>query len=260
MAKMFMEEGDLYCIEMKGEYKLFFHYLGNDRSCMGGAVIRVFSKRYDMDYVPDVKEIIKGDVMFYAHAFISDGIEAGVWYKVGNSKDLCLDKLSEVWFGKTLESIHIPADPPFDIVDIDRLRYWQLWKYNEPIVETDGEYPEEGLKLYSGLTYSYSRILEYAELGYYRDSAVEYEIIKRMPHEYANNYVRLKDYDLEYLFNFRGEEIVREIVLGNGESVSLYKESPESGVLRLNDMKFWEINWKEEDFISAEEFENLWKV
>ena len=191
MAKrVYVKRGDVYCIEMKGEYKLFFHYLGNDRSCMGGAVIRVFSKRYDMDYVPDIKEIIKGDVMFYAHAFISDGIDAGVWYKVGHSKDFDLEKLSHIWFANVRPEIYVNEVVPRRTIWVEPVKHWKIWKYNDIWIETNRLELLVDEKVFTGRIYPYASIMNYAEYGYYKNTAVEYEVIKRVPHEYADSYVK----------------------------------------------------------------------
>ena len=41
-----------------------------------------------MDYIPDISEIITGEVEFYAHTVLRIGIADSVWYKVGKSLEL----------------------------------------------------------------------------------------------------------------------------------------------------------------------------
>lgn len=259
MAKrVYVKKGDVYCIEIRGKYKLFFHYLGNDISCLGGAVIRVFKERYPMDYNPDIKQIIKGEVMFYAHAFIRDGIDAGVWYKVGNSKDFDLEKLGEIWFCNTNHSRYIQDITPALDIFVNEDENWWIWRYGSDHIRIDLPKVKLEERIFTGSVYPYKYIMDYAEYGYYKNTAVEYEVIKRVPHEYADSYVRRERFGIEYLYHFKGSHVIREIIRGNGKLVRLSVDCPSNGIFSLNPMEFGEINWENGDFRTAEEFDNIW--
>ena len=62
--------GDVFCAEIDGEFKAYFQYVANDLTQLNSSVIRVFKKRYPMDYVPVIEEIVKDEVLFYAHTVL----------------------------------------------------------------------------------------------------------------------------------------------------------------------------------------------
>ena len=105
MAKRIVTKiGDVFCVEVDGRYKQFFQYIANDLTCLNSSTIRVFQKEYPMEYKPVVDDIVKDEVMFYAHTVLRFGIQEGVWYKVGKSADLGLDGLNKILFGTPLPS------------------------------------------------------------------------------------------------------------------------------------------------------------
>ena len=62
--------GDVFCAEIDGQYKRFFQYFAIDSTQLNSSVIRVFKQHYPMDYIPDISEIIAGEVEFYAHTVL----------------------------------------------------------------------------------------------------------------------------------------------------------------------------------------------
>ena len=74
-----------------------------------------------MDYIPDISEIITGEVEFYAHTVLRIGIADSVWYKVG--KSLELGDYRDVFF-------RIDGD----IDRVERSVKWYVWKINEPFI------------------------------------------------------------------------------------------------------------------------------
>lgn len=225
---------------------------------MNGAVIRIFKTRYDRDYNPDIDTIVSDKVMFYTHALLKDGLDNGTWYKIGSSMELGVNDMAEVLFGKTRQNIYIDCTTPVQSIEIDRLKYWLIWNVNKPKQELNNISTDISSKLYPGGIYPYSYILDVAEYGYYKNTAIEYEVIKRIPHDYANSYVKKRFFDIEYYFHFKGSKVEREIITGNNKCIKLSKHNPNSGLFRLSGIDFWEINWKYKDFISDVEFEQLW--
>ena len=90
--------GDIYCVEVqdfailglrvKKGYKRYFQYIAKDTACLNGRVIRVFKRRYPLNYVMNIEEILTDKVDFYTHTMLSVGIKANAWQKVGKSKDV----------------------------------------------------------------------------------------------------------------------------------------------------------------------------
>ena len=54
MKRVVTKIGHIFCIEIDGEYKLFFQYVANDYSYLNSSVIRVFKNKYPMDYKPNM--------------------------------------------------------------------------------------------------------------------------------------------------------------------------------------------------------------
>ena len=80
--------GDIFCAEIDNQYKVFLQYIAKDENMLCVPVIRVFKKKYPIDYVPEMNEILLGEVNFYSHTVPKIGIDCGLWYKVGTSKDI----------------------------------------------------------------------------------------------------------------------------------------------------------------------------
>ena len=71
MAKRIVTKiGDVFCVEVDNEYKCFFQYVANDMTVLNSSVIRVFKEHYPIDYKPNLDEIVRGNVHFYAHTIL----------------------------------------------------------------------------------------------------------------------------------------------------------------------------------------------
>ena len=79
--------GDIFCIEME-DVKVYFQYIAIDTSELSASTIRVFKKKYPLDYIFDADEVVSGEIDFYAHTMLRPGLKMNVWTKVGKSKDL----------------------------------------------------------------------------------------------------------------------------------------------------------------------------
>ena len=80
--------GNVFCAEINNEHKRFFQYVANDIEQLNSSVIRVFKNKYPIDYNPNVEDIVKDKIDFYAHTILKFGIEFNAWYKVGTSKTI----------------------------------------------------------------------------------------------------------------------------------------------------------------------------
>ena len=121
MAKRIVTKiGDVFCVEVDNEYKCFFQYVANDMTVLNSSVIRVFKEHYPIDYKPNLDEIVRGNVHFYAHTILRFGILYNAWYKVGrhddigNPKEICFRWFKEIDFSKINKSYN-----------------WTIWKINE---------------------------------------------------------------------------------------------------------------------------------
>lgn len=131
--------GDVFCIEIDSLYKQFFQFVAIDMSQLNSSVVRVFMTKYPNDYKPVIEDIVQDDVWFYAHVVLKFGIQDGLWYKCGKSKNV----------GDT-EHIAFRLTSEFDISCIDKSYNWYVWflnKENVHIGELKGKYKDYDLGL-----------------------------------------------------------------------------------------------------------------
>lgn len=89
MAKRIVTRiGDVFSVRVDGNCKYYFQYIANDMSQLNSSVIRIFCKKYPIDYEPVIDDIIKDKVLFYSHTVLSVGIRLGYWEKVGKHNDI----------------------------------------------------------------------------------------------------------------------------------------------------------------------------
>ena len=113
MAKRIVTKiGNVFCAEIDDKYKCFFQYIMNDLVQLNSSVIRVFKRRYPMDYKPDMEEIVNDEVLFYAHTILYAGIMYDAWYKVGKSMNLGEEECRNVLFGYTNDTIFDESGHP----------------------------------------------------------------------------------------------------------------------------------------------------
>lgn len=84
MAKQRPKLGDIFEIDLGGGNKAYMQYVANDETQLGSEVIRVFKRRYSPGDVFDPAQIVDDEVEFFAHTFVSSGINEGLWSNVGN--------------------------------------------------------------------------------------------------------------------------------------------------------------------------------
>jgi hypothetical protein len=79
-----IKSGNIFIVKLDDCQK-YFQYVADDMSMLNSRVIRVFEKKYPLGSMPDLTEIVQGDIDFYAHTSVKLGIKMGLWEKVGNS-------------------------------------------------------------------------------------------------------------------------------------------------------------------------------
>jgi hypothetical protein len=121
MGGIRIKEGDIFCVKLESNKK-YFQYIISDKTMLNSYVIRAFKKSYPTNEFPDLGEIAKDEVDFYAHVFLRVGLKFGFWEKVGNVPDV---GTAEVVFRSTGDWI----DQKIKVSD-----KWRVWKANEPHV------------------------------------------------------------------------------------------------------------------------------
>ncbi len=143
MAKRIVTKiGDVFCVEIDGDYKCYFQYIEKDLSQLNSSVIRVFKRRYPIGYSPIIEEIVNDDILFYAHTVLRAGIDYKAWYKVGKSKELGLGGLNDVLWGVVhIHKLYVKDNLP-QIDKANPLENWTIWYSNYKTVDI-GILPEK---------------------------------------------------------------------------------------------------------------------
>jgi hypothetical protein len=117
MARTNTKIGDVFFVKVNDNSKKYLQYIVSDFTQLNSDVIRAFKKTYPIDANPDLSEIVKGEVEFYAHCVTKWGIKLGYWENVGNIADV---GAFDVLFRSS-------GDNPQTKVS----QNWWVWKINE---------------------------------------------------------------------------------------------------------------------------------
>jgi len=148
--------GDVFCIEIDGQYKCYFQYIANDLRQLNSSVIRVFKEKYPINYIPDIDTIIKGSVSFYAHTILRIGIEDNIWYKIGKSN--AIGDTCNLYFRDTNDDFLNP---------MPKISFnWFVWKIGEEYVKV-GQLNDDYKKYELGTVFHYSQIVGRIRTGNY---------------------------------------------------------------------------------------------
>ncbi|MBU0474660.1 MAG: hypothetical protein KKF62_10910 [Bacteroidetes bacterium] len=119
MARVYTKIGDIFSAEIDDTSKKYLQYVARDLTQLNSDVIRVFEEIYPIDFTPDLSNVIKGKVEFYAHCVIKWGVKQKYWEKVGSNSEI--GKV-EILFKSSGDE----GNP-----DIKVSHDWWIWKINE---------------------------------------------------------------------------------------------------------------------------------
>lgn len=125
MARIITKIGDVYSANIGFNKKKYFQYIANDLTQLNSNVIRGFKKEYSIDDKPNLMEIIRDEVSFYAHCMIRLGIKMNFWEKIGNIKDI--GDFQNILFKLTNDALRKVGEPM-----ITKSNNWYVWKINQP--------------------------------------------------------------------------------------------------------------------------------
>lgn len=137
--------GDVFCVAINEQYKKYLQYIVSDLTQLNSDVVRIFKELYPIDAEPDLKEVVKGDVDFYAHCITSMGVKKGLWKKVGNVMDVG-------------DARHILFRNKRDYSDSGKQDDWVIWNVNEEMIHI-GNIDGVSKQAYLGLVFQPERII-----------------------------------------------------------------------------------------------------
>lgn len=255
MAKRIITKiGDVFCVEFDNGTKGYFQYIANDLTQLNSSVIRAFKTHYPINQELSIDDIVKDEVAFYAHTILRPGIAENAWYKVGKSLNLGTDELEHVFWGYSKGNIDFGHNER----PIDPLKNWVIWQVNKECNHI-GELPKKYHDIVEyGPVMPYICITERMERGYYRDTTYEYNVLKRTPRPEYKSYVKCLSDDTEFFFCFKGNFFDRAACISNGIITRITRDEAIINHMTIAREKFSDTNWLYPNFITEEEFNQVW--
>jgi hypothetical protein len=123
MKRIVSKIGDIYRATMPDATQKYFQYIANDMTMLNSNVIRVFKKKYPIDFKADLNEIVNDGVDFYTHVVIKWGVQMNLWEKIGKIKEV----------GKVQPLFRRSDDYGIKVGEkmTEISERWQVWKINE---------------------------------------------------------------------------------------------------------------------------------
>ncbi len=244
--------GDIFCIEIDDSFKSYFQYMGNDKTKFELPVIRVFKTRYSLNYIPDLDDIVKDEILFYTHTVIYENYYIKPWFYVGNVL-ISEQETYQFRFIDYIKPIN-KNDNCASIQEESESATWWIWeKDNKPeiLFPVPYKYIEN---LEDGGLKKPEEIIERIKSGFYRNSSPVYNVIRRKPISGVQSYIKIQWFTSIIYYHFDGENLIRQISISKIDGSNVISEyENEKG------MKFWETNWRKYEFITPKQFESAWK-
>ena len=248
--------GNIFCTKIDDRWKVYFQYICNDLTELNSSVIRIFITRYSIEEKVNLEDVVKGEIWFYAHTMLRDGIADGVWEKVGKSSNLGLEGLNKVWFAITHTTRY--DQKTRTLFDVDPDKNWLIWKVNEEMVRVGILSKEIVPYIEDGTVFHYSSVDQRIRLGYKKANGYIYKYLKRIPLPDVDSYTMIDENGVKIWRHYIGEYVVQEVVEKDGVFVRLSKEEPAAYGMELDKREFWQTNWKYYNFITKEDFDKVW--
>lgn len=255
MAKKIITKiGDVFCVEFDNDTKGYFQYIANDMTELNSSVIRAFKNHYPIGQSVEIEEIVNDEVDFYAHTVLRNGIADGSWYKVGKSINIGLDSLNNVIFGHPQSTEYINGN----IIDVSYETNWYIWNVNKKHIKIGTISPPLLKKVTDGAIVRSIDIITKMKRGYYLFNSYVYDLRNRIPRPEYISYVKFNDNNTDVYKCFKGDYFDRAVIINNGKVTRITREEAVINHMEIAHRKFSDTNWKNRDFITEEEFNQIW--
>lgn len=159
MARITTKIGDVFSVKVDDSHKKYFQLIAFDITQMNSDVIRAFEKAYSIDINPELSEIIKEEVHFYAHCVTKLGLKMGYWESVGNIRDI--GTTENILFRDTNDYGSKPGE------QIKVSHNWYVWKINDNDFTRVGKLKGENRNAEIGIIISPDSIVYRMQTGKY---------------------------------------------------------------------------------------------
>ena len=248
--------GDIFCVEFPDNTKGYFQYIAKDMTQLNSSVIRAFYTHYPIDQDVKIDDVVKDKVDFYAHTILRAGIDFDNWYKIGKSSDIGEENIQNILFTT------VPFDfiilPNNEIQKINPLDNWRIWHIGQDMINV-GPLPSSLIhKVNHGAVIAFHQIVNRMRLGYYTSNNPINKVVKRCPRPEVHSYLRRDEGDRVTYLCFKGNEFERGIVKDGDSIVRICADENIPAYEQLQKGKFSDTNWDFDDFITEEEFNQIW--
>jgi len=159
MARANTKIGDVFFVKIDENNKKYLQYIVSDLTQLNSDVIRAFKEVYPISANPDLSEIVKGEVEFYAHCVTKLGIKIGYWESIGNIADV--GNTTNILFRDTNDYGSKPGE------QIQVSQNWYVWKINDNDFTRVGKLEGENQKSEIGIVISPDSIVHRMRTGGY---------------------------------------------------------------------------------------------
>lgn len=163
MSRLYIKIGDIFSVKIDTDKKKYMQFVASDLTQLNSDVIRAFKKTYLIHSNPDLSEIVKDEIEFYAHCVIKWGVNLGFWEKVGNNPDV--GNIDQILFRDSTDY----GNPQITVS-----QNWWIWKVNEEQKQI-GKLEGENRKAEIGIVFDSESIVHRMKTGNYNGSYPGYE-------------------------------------------------------------------------------------
>jgi len=160
--------GDIFSVKVNERKKKYFQLIAFDITQLNSDVIRVFKEEFSTDEEPDLDQVVKGEVQFYAHCVTRAGIKFGFWEKVGKSKDI--GKIGHIIFRDTEDYATVRGEEPITVSN-----NWYVWHIGDSDFTDVGKLKGENRKAEIGIVFDPESIVHRVKTGQYKWSYPDFE-------------------------------------------------------------------------------------
>ena len=160
MKRVIIKKGDVFFVKIDNLNKRYFQYITNDLKQLNSDVIRCFKKIYAIEETPNLDEIVKDEIFFYAHCVTKWGVKLGYWEKVGNISDV--GTFDHILFRGTTDYGARKGEEPIMISN-----NWYVWKINDKDFTSIGKLSNEYRRAEIGMVINPESIVYRVKTGEY---------------------------------------------------------------------------------------------
>lgn len=168
MAKSNTKIGDVFSVKIDESNKKYFQLVAFDLTQLNSDVIRAFKKVYSISANPELAEIVKGEIEFYAHCVTKLGLKISLWESVGNTTEIGNTK--NILFRDTNDYGAKVGEGSIKVS-----HKWYVWHINDSDFTSVGKLAGENQKAFIGIVMNPLGIIELLKGNKYPVNYPEFE-------------------------------------------------------------------------------------